>query len=665
MDAGSLAIGSRVAIVGLLRKQELNGLHGIIVSAHGERWAVKMDQGGAPILVRAACLELLAPNLLSSADGHFGKQTALGLMEVFRRANARICSNIVPINMERIAATCSSLRDAMRESRGEYKKCTHFEKEEWVLIDDLKNTSFNQRVGQIIERCKPTIEFLQAPSVYGLSRYIVEVDGLRSKEQAQTGSQGYMLRSRGSRKVSLPSSSLSRIKGSVLHVRIHSDGSDGECFDATTRELEACDLHWGVSRIVLSEVYMPPGLDQSVDTKCPLMESAGQGLFLRPAPFRGPPSCMEKQCWAISKLRTDHSKSPPEQWWDDAGPHTVGWQDGSDFTMEDMVSVWSFFRDNYELDWEAEGHRFRAINFMPQVKTAAGYWECHAACASCKLSKRLLSPLEPLVCTPVDHVITPVEHEEPAALISPEDASDFVHQQWVSQVESRPASEPCEVQNVLCHVLTFSRHPQRLDTVLCKSALGQRVQEVQPDWARGAKVLVPSLTQQMWADAMAFMGKAIELRPYHVLVLEEDIDEVMMILESSIGKRVCRLKSGAPVLPVPDPTVTDLFSISELGETHITSELDGAIESSGSSSVSILDIEGEQFAESSYRVYLSIPISRTFLNAPVTPMVSPRSSCTVSAPAALMNETSDDTDTENPREVAEHINPRRWGKAPC
>merc|ERR1712151_591725 len=110
-----------------------------------------------------------------------------------------------------------------------------------------------------------------------------------------------------------------------------------------------------MSRIVLSEVYLPPGLDQSVDTKCPLMESAGQGLFLRPAPFRMRPGPMDKQYWAITQLRTDYSGRPPEQWWDDAGPHTVGWQDGSDFTMEDMVSVWSFFRRHKELDIESEG----------------------------------------------------------------------------------------------------------------------------------------------------------------------------------------------------------------------------------------------------------------------------------------------------------------------
>jgi len=669
MDVNSLAQGSIVTVIGLVKKPELNGLRGSIVSAHGDRWAVHLDRGGVPVLVKGICLELLISSR-PSTDTHDSKQTYPRLLEVLHHGSitARMCSYIVPVNMERIAASCSSACATMQRSRELYKTRIDFNKEEWIIIDDLNTVTFNRRVGQVIN-------IIPSRSAHGRRRYQVEVDGMKSQERVHTGMQGYMMRAKGSRTVSLPAACFSRTKASVLHVRIHADGPDRECFDETTRELKACDYHCSMSRIVLSQVCLPPGLDKSVDTQCPLMESAVQGIILRPAPFRVEPQSMDQQCWAITQLRTDYSGHPPEQWWDDAGPHTVGWQDGSDFTMEDMMRVWSFFRRCKEIDIETEGRRFSAFNFVPQYKAAGHYWAHHLACTSCKLSDRLLPILQPSGAEPTpgpvaeaSDVIELVEHDVPAAAISPEEASNIVHQQWVSQVENWSApKQQQEVHKVLCHVLSFGRHPQRLDTGLRRSALGRRVEEegpgLQPDWANGAKVLVPGLTQQTWGEALALMETPIELRPYHALILEQDLEEAMSILDGLAGRRI-RLKPATPVLPVPDPAVTELFSISELGESDISSaserwvlDSDGSNHDDGNASSSY--IQGEEVLQAWYELYLSMPVRRTFWATPVAPMVSPRSSCTVSAPAVLTADASQGA--EIPDEAAGQVNPRQWG----
>merc|ERR1712176_1682736 len=165
---------------------------------------------------------------------------------------------------------------------------------------------------------------------------------------------------------------------------------------------------------------------------------------------------------------------------------------------------------------------------------------------------------------------------------------------------------------------------------------------------------------------MELMETPIELRPYHALVLEKALEEAMSVLDGLTGRRI-RLKPATPVLPVPDPAVTELFSISELDESHITSaserwvlESDGSNADGGKASSSY--IQGEEVLEACYELYLSIPVRHTFWATPVAPMVSPRSSCTVSAPAVLTTEASHGA--EMIVEAAGQVNPRRWGGFP-
>jgi len=634
----------------------LNGLHGTVLKPHGDRWCVQLERGGAPVLVRPSCLQLIGTNFPPGLDKQMAYSN-IGLLSIMQHSNVacRTCDFIVPRNMERLAGTCPLMSKAMCQCQSHYKARLYFDKEDWVLIDDLSESAYNGHLGQII-----SFQIRKGHT----RRYLVDVDGILSSEYVQTYRR--ILRTKGSRAVSLPAANLSKLKPSVEAVRLHSSGEAEDTMDETTRLLEACDSHMALTKIVMSKVYLPPGLSQAVDTICPLMESAGKGLFLRPAPFRTPRVDWDKQCWVISQLRTDMSMKPPVQWFDDAGPHTVGWQDGSDFTMEDMVKVWSFFA-HHRRPLDDIHPSVNSFLFMPQVQMASSFWNFWTACKLCTISKKLKKDAMAVESMDIpETVVDTVEHMEPAAYIPPKEASQIVHEQWASQVKSNIEGDQCEQHQMkaLCRVLTFSRHPQRLDTALRKSALGRKVEEegpgLQSKWAHGAKILVPGLTEQVWDDAVALMPKAIELRPYNVVVLDQDVVTVSQVLANLPGRRVA-LKSGAPILKVPNPSLTELFNLSDSSATQ-SSDTDCLLDSENDewNDVSRVGAQEKAILRSSTSVYLALTVRHTFLEVPQDPVVSPRSSWTESAPARLVSSTTS-SNHFGPK-PSERLNPRIWAK---
>lgn len=75
-------------------------------------------------------------------------------------------------------------------------------------------------------------------------------------------------------------------------------------------------------------------------------------------------------------------------------------------------------------------------------------------------------------------------------------------------------------------VLRFSRHPEALRSALLQSEFAAEAQagvpDIEPGWAKGAKIFVPVSAEDVPAD--------LELRPYHVLVWEEHIPRITEVL---------------------------------------------------------------------------------------------------------------------------------------
>lgn len=273
-------------------------------------------------------------------------------------------------------------------------------------------------------------------------------------------------------------------------------------------------------------------------------------------------------------------------------------------------------------------------------------------------------------------VIQEVDDVDPPAMIEPEEAQAIVRSQWESQVEHavRVGSVRTEIDDIMCMVLTFSRHPRALDTALRRSTLGQRAascgEDVQPPWANGAKILVPGLTAELWSTG----SPHINLGPYHVVMLPRDEADVMAALDA-IGRRRPRLKAGpaSRIVKLPadrfelfadDSAVHSSEAAAASGHSHADYLLDGeheAREESENGEEMSREAEEDEQSEAIRRAWIEavrdaaqtaqivhLGINRTFVEEPVEPAISPRTICTESAPA--------DMSTAN----ASSANPRLW-----
>jgi len=154
-------------------------------------------------------------------------------------------------------------------------------------------------------------------------------------------------------------------------------------------------------------------------------------------------------------------------------------------------------------------------------------------------------------------------------------------------------------------ILAFNKHPDLLAEMLEKSQWGQKFvtkgTQVTPDWARGAKIFVEGLTQ----DVLEQTGTlASELRPWHVIILEQDQAQVHASLEQLPYRSRPRVKS----------------------KTSRIAALNG-------SEVGVSSPAGSEGFEESSVINLSdiAMVKRTFISMPVPLILSPRSQYTRSS----------------------------------
>mmetsp|Transcript_104584 Transcript_104584/g.326157 ORF Transcript_104584/g.326157 Transcript_104584/m.326157 type:complete len:491 (+) Transcript_104584:1-1473(+) len=121
-----------------------------------------------------------------------------------------------------------------------------------------------------------------------------------------------------------------------------------------------------------------------------------------------------------------------------------------------------------------------------------------------------------------------VEHAEPPAHISPEEATRTSDSLWASGIDAlnapRPATSVDRPRGVA--LLTFSRSSPALDEAVLASSPAQVARaagvDVQPEWARGAKVLAAGLGPEHLEPA--FLEKSM---PRHVMLYDDDVDDLL------------------------------------------------------------------------------------------------------------------------------------------
>jgi len=245
------------------------------------------------------------------------------------------------------------------------------------------------------------------------------------------------------------------------------------------------------------------------------------------------------------------------------------------------------------------------------------------------------------------------EEESPVSRITPAQAEQEVRAQWEAHVERLageqsnplPSSAVC---NEIAVVLTFNRHPRCLDTKLLRSGHGRRIAgagaEVKPAWAKGAKILVAGLTCEVWQEA----ALDINLSAYHVVARPEDVDEVLEALRELPYSQRPWLKHGSSTMRVPNPEEHALFH-KVSSSSDCSRDAHCSIEEASMPSFALWGHPGSSSSDSdaghvstawleAFKEYVSsarpirLNIKKTFIEMPQSPMVTPRSDYTESAP---------------------------------
>jgi hypothetical protein len=200
-----------------------------------------------------------------------------------------------------------------------------------------------------------------------------------------------------------------------------------------------------------------------------------------------------------------------------------------------------------------------------------------------------------------------IQHERWATAVEAQIAKDFGPTEGHEGEPDGQSVPSCidDPAGVPIVILAFNKHPDLLTETVMKSQWGQQFAtkgiQVRPDWARGAKIFVEGLTQ----DVLEQTGTlASELRPWHVIILEQDREHVHAALESLSYRVKPRVKS----------TTSHIVALDVLKDGVSTSAgTDGAEESSP---INLSDIA---------------MVKRTFISIPVPSMLSPRSQYTHSS----------------------------------
>jgi hypothetical protein len=154
-----------------------------------------------------------------------------------------------------------------------------------------------------------------------------------------------------------------------------------------------------------------------------------------------------------------------------------------------------------------------------------------------------------------------VEHQDPPALIDPVEAALTQEEQRISYIEHRLATEasesdpmPSAESNARRRVLlSFSRFSDMLESALLSSSPAEvaraRGVDVQPSWARGAKIFVEDICVESLDPALLDM-----LTPSRALIYEDDIEDLLREFreDKQLPYRVFKVKPLDRMPAVPE-----------------------------------------------------------------------------------------------------------------
>lgn len=166
------------------------------------------------------------------------------------------------------------------------------------------------------------------------------------------------------------------------------------------------------------------------------------------------------------------------------------------------------------------------------------------------------------------------EVEEQPAEICPKEAACVAEELWAQRVELfLPVAfglppMPCEPVRSRVVLLQFSRHPEPLEQALLSSSIafaarGQGI-DVVPPWANGAKIFVAGVVREQ-LDVPLGGG---ELKPWHVLINEDDEDELRAALQH-LPYSMRKLKPGGRSIV---PHELSLLEVSDEGEHDLVDD---------------------------------------------------------------------------------------------
>jgi len=325
----------------------------------------------------------------------------------------KIFSYNFPINMLRAVACCQQLHTALGEK---LKASTHFARADWVILGEIDKPGFNGRVGQIIQL-----------SPGDRTRYAVQVDGLSGRGpptlegrirssfilppswRPQTLEEMCGAEEGISRPFSLSRFKLHKIPATVCAVRLHTQNEMQRNLIPSDSVRLTCREFRQTFAVSAAQIPSQLAIFSNPSGQSPVMEALG-----RPVVLRQVISANEFQnlshCHASCVLRMG-TRDHPDQILDafsrrtSSGPTIIAWQNQSDFTLDDMKQVWEFQH---------------AVRYMPgsEKDTLGRLWKEAGLVNNIRTQE--------------------VFHQEPPAVISPDEAERLVEAQFASTIQSEP-----------------------------------------------------------------------------------------------------------------------------------------------------------------------------------------------------------------------------------
>ena len=518
----------------------------------------------------------------------------------------KVFSYNFPINMLRAVACCQQLHTALGEK---LKASTHFARADWVILGEIDKPGCNGRVGQIIQ-LRPGDR----------TRYAVQVDG--PDIWTMTLSQDI-----GLRPVSLSRFKLQKIPATVCAVRLFTEGEMYQNLIPSDSVTLTCKEFRKTFAVSAARIPSQLAIFSSRSGRSPIMEALVRPVVLREVISAHDLKLLpgDMQCHASYLLHFDQRASHNDRWamevkffrashehdarvvrtGPSSGPTIIAWKDQSDFTLDDMKQVWEF-----------------------QEKALMEHLRIHAS-----VPKDTLVRLWKEAGLVNGIGTQEVFHEEPPAVIKPDEARRLVEAQLASTIQSEPVPP---TMGELASVLTFHRTPASLDRAVSESDSGRRLLEkgvnLKPCWANGAKILVEGLTEDIWKQACRDAGENPELRPKHVVIPSNALSEILAEVQKIPHSSRPRIKAGQATISVPD--LSQFTDLSDTGARG-SQESSYAFIPANSSTVSSEMSGWAAFIDGLRKKIMHVPlgplnVTRGFIHEPEEAPITPRSEATES-----------------------------------